>query len=197
MRVVLIREEVSLLHFYSLCLQTTVNNCWRFWKLCKFITKFNNCFWLWRSFIHTFCLQINTDGVSTVCHLSNFTLETRQLVPTDTKCSTGWYLVLCSGCDLDSIWCYACVTWLMHSEQNLKIWQRLNMKYVSSSYLCRLPAHKASGSILLAFSLFGGRGGKHVFGERKQSLMLSDHHCHQLLDLRSRCEEKQTQMSKD
>lgn len=68
---------------------------------------------------------------------------------------------------------------------------------VSCSYLCRLPAHKASWSVLLAFSLAWRRGGNHIFGERKQSLMLSDHHCHQLLDLRSRCKKKQIQMWKD
>lgn len=64
-------------------------------------------------------------------------------------------------------------------------------------YLCRLPAHKTTRTVILVCRLSRGRGGRRVFGGRKQTLMLSDHHCHQLLDLRSGCEEKQTQMFED
>lgn len=62
----------------------------------------------------------------------------------------------------------------------------------SCSYLSRLPANKASGGVLLVVGLVRGWRGNHVFGGREQRLVLSDHHRHQVLDLRSRCEERQT-----
>lgn len=105
-----------------------------------------------------------------------------QLIPTK-KC----FGLCLFGCGLLFL-SHACET----SEPPLKK-KKLKIKgWLCCLYLCRLPAHKALRSVLLALGLVRGRGGKHIFGERKQGLMLSDHHCHQLLDLRSRCGEAGT-----